>query len=211
MVVAGGHHLYGFKITKVKDINRLIDLNILTGVKIADFYVDNLDLDRFHLLSNDKLTEFIIQLKTKVQQLDHVPIDNFLVKVELYLKYQNENKLDIKKNNVLIQNISDELNGLIEKCDKAQCENMFNLFYSKLSVEASYYLTITPHEARWTEYEGGELYFGVGQHISFGSGVDPWKTKLDVTLLDKLVKNNIFFKDKEVDYHFIPDDCNCCS
>ena len=59
-------------------------------------------------------------------------------------------------------------------------------------------------------------YFGVRKKLSFKSicsvssdfkfSID----KSDKEWVDGIVKHKIFF-DKKIDYHFIPDDCMCCS
>jgi hypothetical protein len=96
--------------------------------------------------------------------------------------------------------------------DEDEDESLVSECYHKLSVGAStedqsLELFQTPHECRWTDIEGSEVYFGETIDISFGYG------KLEMPVFEHKSKvDELAAKYGCVAvYLFTPNDCNCCS
>ena len=78
----------------------------------------------------------------------------------------------------------------------------------------------TPHEVRWTDYEGKTYYIGVGYTIDFQSYKKPPFVNLDENFVEKKLSefgqnSNESLSDLlqkiKLNYEVIPTDCNCCS
>jgi len=65
----------------------------------------------------------------------------------------------------------------------------------------------TPHECRWTDVEGGEVYLCESHMVDFKYGKLPEFNFKHIPFIDELAADlNV-----ETTYLFAPDDCNCCS
>lgn len=72
-------------------------------------------------------------------------------------------------------------------------------------------LVYTPHEARWTTYKNGDVYWGLVQHYSMDPCGSEYPFKMfpdEQKFNDTLTK---MFPGRKAKYFIIPDDCNCCS
>lgn len=84
---------------------------------------------------------------------------------------------------------------------------------------------LTPHEVRWTNYEGDVIYLGSGYNVDFDTSNSFQFKEYDSDIMNKPLKELFtkvnksmaettlqqFFSQKEAHHEIIPTDCNCCS
>ena len=235
MVVAGGNYLYGVEITSLNELQKLIDLEIF-DYKLGETSLILIRLSELltHDRANHKCIEYLKGFKVRLIELNKISTRNhkwaeikkinklaeeFIKNINKYLEF-NKSSVDDNKSSVDdslrgiigdIDDITDDIFDALERvlAGKVQAE-MVEIYY-KLNDPKQFSIYMTPHEARWTDYIGNSIYFGVGTHICFGSGEDLSKIKLDKEMFDKFCSDNNLFSYKKANYEFIPDDCNCCS
>lgn len=223
MVVSGGVYMYGVSLESPSDINKLIDLGVIKGDKVGNYCFIEEDFDEFceliydydnyyEFMENyDDLFEFLDELKGRLEKLKRDKIyseheKSFIANVER-LKHL-ENIRDCKS---VINDIKDNIYNIYNIVHKEVIEDDVFRFGCYLYCDDKFFLERTPHSARWTEYGGNVIYFGVGTYIYFGNVGDLSEIKLDKDMFDKFCSDNNLFLDREIDFEFFPNDCNCCS